>query len=253
MENEIKTYSTTDYSIFKRMNGNRSINKNNVKNIIKNIQESGLKPSIIIVNEKMEVIDGQHRLEALRFLGLPVNYQIWEGLTLKDCVALNISAKKWTFLDYAKSYADMGLEDYIDLLEFCEEYPNLSLSCIATVLSKSSYGGKITSLITSGDFRITESKSKCFTQLNIISDLVNQTKLVRGRREVLVTTLSRIIELENVDVDRLSEQLEKYSNSKLLTIVDTKDCVEKIEEIYNYNKKHKYYFSSDYKNKYGCK
>lgn len=87
---DVKTYKTNDYSIFKSIMGNRTINLKNVNNIINNIKKNGLLPTVIIVNEKMEVIDGQHRLQALKELNLPVYYQIKEGLSINDCIAYNI-------------------------------------------------------------------------------------------------------------------------------------------------------------------
>lgn len=66
LEKDLKTYITRDYSVFKYLSGNRDINLHNVNNIVKNVLENGLLPTIVIVNENMEVIDGQHRIEAFK-------------------------------------------------------------------------------------------------------------------------------------------------------------------------------------------
>ena len=84
----------------------------------------------ILVNENMEVIDGQHRLEALRKLGYPVYYQIGEGLGLKETIEMNAVQKHWNPLDYANSYAASGLESYQRYLQFHEQFGTLPHSTI---------------------------------------------------------------------------------------------------------------------------
>ena len=64
--------STTKYKIFKKLLANREVTQTRVNNIIDSIQRVGYVTSPIIVNEKMEIIDGQGRLEALQELNLPV-------------------------------------------------------------------------------------------------------------------------------------------------------------------------------------
>ena len=54
---------TNDYNTFKVMPGNRPVNKLHVRRLSKSMEEKHLM-SPILVNEKMQVIDGQHRLEA---------------------------------------------------------------------------------------------------------------------------------------------------------------------------------------------
>lgn len=74
LEKDLKTYITRDYSVFKYLKGNRGINLKNVNSIVDNVRDNGLLPTIVIVNENMEVIDGQHRIEAFKQLNLPVEF-----------------------------------------------------------------------------------------------------------------------------------------------------------------------------------
>ena len=57
---------TTDYGMFKPLLGNRD--RKSESKIIDSIQRVGYIISPLIVNEKMEVIDGQNRLAALESL-----------------------------------------------------------------------------------------------------------------------------------------------------------------------------------------
>ena len=79
--NKNKIHVTKDYDMFSYVIGNRDIVNKHVKDLSSHIEQRDLNIPII-VNEKMEVCDGQHRLEAYKALDLPVHYIIKEGLTL---------------------------------------------------------------------------------------------------------------------------------------------------------------------------
>ena len=64
-ESKFKIYETTSYSQFKTMEGNRAVKDGRVNKIVESINKIGYVLSPILVNEKMEVIDGQGRLSAL--------------------------------------------------------------------------------------------------------------------------------------------------------------------------------------------
>jgi hypothetical protein len=53
-------FKTQDYEMFKPLTGNRNVNILHVKRLIQSFQVQHL-ISVVIVNERYEVIDGQHR------------------------------------------------------------------------------------------------------------------------------------------------------------------------------------------------
>lgn len=101
---------TENYSLFKSINGNRNVNKSHVKKLKESIQidPKTIFLAPILVNEKYEIIDGQHRVEAIRELGLPIYYIQHKGLDLDTVQKLNSTAKQWQPIDYAKAYAISG-------------------------------------------------------------------------------------------------------------------------------------------------
>lgn len=112
--------TTNDYSMFKHIKGNRKVKRAHV-NKLRSVFEA--KPEVsewvpIIVNEKFQVIDGQHRLEAIEELKFPVHYRVIPGLTLDDVKALNSNTRPWGPNDYAEAYAISGNQNYVDYLEF---------------------------------------------------------------------------------------------------------------------------------------
>ena len=97
-----KILSTYEYDKFKKIKGNRKINFKNLGKIINSMSKKQLVIPIL-VNEKFEVIDGQHRLQACIELGLPVYYYIVEGYGDCEVITTNLNQENWTksqFLDY---------------------------------------------------------------------------------------------------------------------------------------------------------
>lgn len=131
---EGKTLSTKDYSKFKSLVGNRFVNKAHVRKLITSLEHKNmLEHNPILVTDKMVVIDGQHRLEAAKHLGLEIFYRIVPGATLETVQELNSTMKSWTLKDFCESYAMLGKEDYETLLQFASRY-DLSLSFSAQLL-----------------------------------------------------------------------------------------------------------------------
>lgn len=114
-ESKIKVLQTTNYDMFVSLEGNRAVKDGRVNRIIKSIETIGYLPNPILVNENMEVIDGQGRLEALRRMKLPVDYIVCEGIGVKECRQMNIHQSNWTNADFIQSFAAAGNPDYIRL------------------------------------------------------------------------------------------------------------------------------------------
>ncbi|MBC8147318.1 MAG: ParB N-terminal domain-containing protein, partial [Bacteroidetes bacterium] len=78
-----KIYKTKNYEKFKFMVGNRPINSAHTAKLIESIKGKYLFNPIII-NEKWEIIDGQHRFEAIKQLNLPLYFFINEGYSYDE-------------------------------------------------------------------------------------------------------------------------------------------------------------------------
>jgi len=124
---------TRDYEKFKMLKGNRATSPARIKKIQTSIMNVGYITSPILVNEKMEIIDGQGRFEALKGLKMPIEYIMHPGIALKECQAMNIYQSNWKLLDYIKSYAEVGNQNYIRLQSLLDEYTfNKSVCMLAS-------------------------------------------------------------------------------------------------------------------------
>ena len=119
---------TKNYDMFKFRDDNReSINQTHVKKLICSIKARNLlefKP--ILVNEKFEVIDGQHRLLAAKALGLDIYYNLDKKVESEDIILLN-TVKGWKATDYLNFFVKNGNQEYIKLNQFLKNN-QLSLS-----------------------------------------------------------------------------------------------------------------------------
>jgi hypothetical protein len=134
-----KVYRTSDLSIFKQIDGNRVPNLQHIKRLAESIRVYGMKCNPILVNEKLEVIDGQHRLMAAKESESFVYYIIVDGYSLSEVHTLNLNQKNWTKKDFMEGYANMGLEPYIKLRSFSEKNDDFGFNdCISLCQNTSS-------------------------------------------------------------------------------------------------------------------
>ena len=116
--------STTDYSKFKRLPGNRELDKYFINELIASFKAH---PALriarpVLVNEDFFIVDGQHSLEASKMLGIPALYMQVEGLDIDDARVLNVLQHSWKLMDYAKSWAEVEKPEYVEFVLTQEEY-----------------------------------------------------------------------------------------------------------------------------------
>jgi len=151
--NNSKVYSTTEYSKFKKLRGNRAINELHVRRLVEAIKEKDLQIPII-VDEDMNVLDGQHRLDAYKIVGNPIFYIVKNKFDLQDVRNVNSVARKWTLTEYLMSYCKLGKKDYQLLEWFHRTYEFGIAECVAMLNGKGYINVAILKEFRKGDFVI---------------------------------------------------------------------------------------------------
>lgn len=199
-----KVYMTKDYSKFRHLLGNRDVSEQRIKRIIESIQQIGFLNSAIIVNERMEVIDGQARLEALKRLQLPVYYCIHNGAGVEECLLLNQKQKNWSCDDYCKSYMEQGNENYHKLIALTKALNgNAGITYYIAKNIVSNHGA--TKIINGGKVEISDSEynravnNKDFIQL--VRTKLNENGLTSKR--LLMTAFNYAYNVKEADQKRL--------------------------------------------------
>jgi hypothetical protein len=121
-EGEFKVYSTSNCTHFKRLKENRMINEAHVLALIDSFLNDGYLFTILYLNEKLEIIDGQHRLEAAKRKSLPVYFMIMPGWSIKEVTILNMNSRNWTIVDFMETHAKAGNPNYVRFKEFFDAY-----------------------------------------------------------------------------------------------------------------------------------
>lgn len=236
-------YTTDNYYQFKKLMNNRDVRSGGVKNIIDSINTIGYVTNPIIVNEKHEVIDGQHRLEALKALGMKVDYIVAEGAGIEECRLMNRKQGNWTTMDYLKSYARGGNENYIRLYDLMLRHPQQKLSVIMFAIKRAMHSQTevVEGVFTCG---INEFKN-ADRRLLFLDEIIDILRKMDGRTDFLAMAILYAYENESVDTYRLTDTIVKRWNM-IRPSVSLSDALENLSEAYNFKARHKIYLKTDW-------
>lgn len=229
-----QVHTTTDYFLFKPIDGNRNKNAMHKSRLKKSMAENYLF-TVIIVNENYEIIDGQHRFECVKELSLPLNYIVCAGYGLKEVHVLNQNSKTWNADDYLTGYCNLEYPDYLKYKKFKDKYQfghNESMSMLTNYYAGS---GSLFVDFKDGNFKIThleEAEHKA-EKIWMLKNLYDGFK-----RRSFVYAMLYLFEKPQFE---FTEFLQKIKNqpAALVNCSDIKQYVSLIEEIYNYRRKDK--------------
>lgn len=245
-QTEFKIYQTRDYSKFKKLLGNRDVSPSRLTSIKESIIRIGYQPAPMIVNEKLEVIDGQGRLAACEALSLPVYYVIKKGLTVDDCISMNMKMENWKTADYINCYADRGFPAYVKLREDLKKFRGLDWTHLLTIKGRGS-GAFAKEALTNGRFQyisLNYEESECARWvLAIIPHIVESGLHKRTATEILI----RLFRYKMIDQTRMLDSFTKYGAKFGANAPRARDTLQFINEIYNYNRVKTVYFADAYR------
>jgi hypothetical protein len=128
---------TKNYDDFSVIISNREVDKAHVKRLAASIKRKNLlyiRP--ILVNNKMQIIDGQHRLAAAEQLGEFVYYLKVQDLDKDDIAILNTAQKNWSRMDFINFYAVEGKPEFKELCNIINKYKILKPSFILRIVGE---------------------------------------------------------------------------------------------------------------------
>lgn len=243
-------FKTYDYSKFRKLQGNRGVEEKRVKSLVDSIKQVGWISNPIIVNNKMEVIDGQGRLEALQRLKMPVEYHIVDSADLNACRVMNTNNMAWKPMDYIKSYADSGIKDYQRVYQLMVYFGVKVDTVLNSVFIMSN--GNTSEKMKRGELIFTEHDYvKASEALNIRKKYVKVMDRFGGRRDTRDKVVFYIINYgrshEEVDHDKIVEALDNADPHEIYA-QNFERLLESVQSAYNRGKKKKrLYFYEEYR------
>jgi len=245
-----KVYQTSDLSIFKQIDGNRVPNLQHIKRLADSIRVYGMKCNPILVNERMEVIDGQHRLMAAKEAESFVYYIIVNGYSLNEVHTLNLNQKNWTKKDFMEGYANMGIESYIKLREFLNKNDDYNFNDCIAMCSNVSGGGHIAVLRQKYREGKIMNQQEVFEEgtwkgkdFNLAQDWANKIRMIKPyylgyNRNSFVGTLIGLFQNKNFDFNEFMHKI-RLQPTALVDCANREQYRTLIEDIYNYKSRNK--------------
>lgn len=231
MAQNSQVQTTTNYSLFKKLHGNRDINKLHLGRLIESMRGSYLY-TVIIINELSEVIDGQHRLEAAKTLGLPINYIVVKGYGLREIQIFNANTSDWTTDEYVAGYCDLGYSEYITYQNFKKEFGLNHRHC-QYLLANSGSGSQ--SAFKRGTWKVLDLE----TAREHAVKLLKVAQHYEGwKRRSFVACMISMFKNADFVFDEFLDKL-RQNPSKLTDCAKTEQYKIVVEKIYNYRRSKK--------------
>lgn len=233
-KNEI--FSTRNYDLFKKLPGNRPLNPANLSRIEVAVR-AGNVPTPAIVNKQMQVIDGQHKIEISKRLGLVVEYIMREDWGLDEAQRLNQVGKKWDDKDWSLSYIAQGNENYQQFLDFKDKY-KLPSDISAQLLGGLATNRDAMSAFTEGKFKVKNYALAC----KYAEQILEIGQYFTGyRKTYFMRAMIMIFRLEVYVHNNFIHKLKTFP-TLMVQSPTVEGFVLTIEKVYNYQNRTKVYF-----------
>lgn len=235
---------TENYDMFKKIGGNRKINKANYAKIVKSMKEEQLIIPIV-VNEKYEIIDGQHRFTACKDLGKPVYFYMVRGYGLEQVKRANIASSNWKKENYLDMFVAEGNEIYKEFEEIKERY-DLNISNLLKIFAivQEKQNARVGYEFENGTFTL-DGKMEVLRFLTALEDF-NFFKFYKSNNFLIAFT--RLYFKSEYDHDKMKTKLITHRNSLEKRSTSDEYLVLLCNRIYSFGvTKNPIYYSSESK------
>jgi len=239
-------FTTTNYSMFDFISGNRETDTTNLSKIKQSISKKHIATNAVICildaddNLKpLKIVDGQHRFRACEQLNIPVSYVIDSSLTmasiLNDITLLNTASKEWDVSDFMNSEAKKGNHNYIlyqkVYMDYRQKFDHESLFYILN--SDSERDQKLSyDLFKSGQLQFDKSDYNYLTQrLKDISQFNHYNEI--GGKRYYQKALNQLLNTRGFNMNQMLTKLQSRQ-STITKCTTVEGSLKQLADIYNY-------------------
>lgn len=225
-----RVYTTRNYNIFKTIKGNRVVNENWVIQLAEHIEAKDLRVPVE-VTRNLEVIDGQHRIEARKLLEIDVPYIIINADSLADVQTLNNDRKKWNNTDYLESFITRGNQHYVELKSFRQTY-GLPLNVSLGLLMNGLETGPLSTneIFKAGQFEVRYKK----VAVDVAEKLASLDGIFpKWKTHAFSITVVQLLRTPSFSWDRFMQKIKARPNM-LRQCATREDYVDAVEKLYNF-------------------
>lgn len=184
--------------------------------------------------KNFRIIDGHHRYNAAKNLGVGVYYVVCDSSQADLIGDRNSTVRKWALPAWINYYTQKGIKDYIILAAYIKK--GLPLMVAGSVLIGESGGsGNFSRHIPRGTYKVKTTKT-ADKIIEIVNELAPVSEVVKTK--VFMEALSVLLQLPEFDADIMVRKVQ--SNPRDLEKCATRpQMFANIEEVYNYKNHHK--------------
>lgn len=225
---------TRNYNEFKYLEGNRELDGKHIARLKESIkQHNMLEEFPIIVDENMRVLDGQHRLQACKELGIDVPYKVMKKGDISSVIKINTTHKNWSVEDYLNLYSDLGELHYKTLREFIRTN-GITITGALIILSPGANSGKTYKMFKEGRWYPMTSYSKG-------EELIRQLKEIKeyypgAFKRSFILAIKKCNEVPEYEHEELISKL-KFKHRILTEGSTSTDYLKMLEDIYNWKRR----------------
>jgi hypothetical protein len=242
----ISIEETIDYDVFNKHKANRKTNEKLVQRLMRSIDKRNLlKLNPILVDKEYNIIDGQHRTEAAKRLGIPIHYIVSETVTIDDMEPLNTEKETWNLDDYLNHHCNRERIHYESLANFMEQHGFNRVS-LALELLHGNRNSEFHNTFKRGEYQFpnAEEEKEAVNKKRQIDEIIEYiNKKTGGAKGYLykLTFYAAMIEFFNIksfSYDVFMKKLQ-YKIDLIHPCQCRSDYVRIFKEVYNYNQKDK--------------
>lgn len=232
---DLKIYETNNYDKFIYLKENRKITENKVlERVIKS--HNKLKYNPTIVSNNYQVLDGQHRLEIAKKLGLSIYYIIDEHAEIDTLQKLNIGNKNWTQKDHLEFYAQRNYETY-EFIKHTLTGVKMSLTSFLVLF--------VNGRFKEGEAKLNKTNHEIIYVMQQYQEIVDKFMHYSPKKYMskkMQTQICYLIFNPNYDHKRMLQAIDNYPDAIIkANTYNTAEMIKYVlvEELYNYKRRNK--------------
>ena len=229
-----------NYSMFKFKDGNRDLNYINVNKMEDSLKKHGWVTPIVVDNNYY-IVDGQHRFQAAKNLGMPIVFiKMSNDFNVEAIRDINNAQEKWNTWDYVKSQADLGNVHFQYIQSLRERFAEVGVKVVEAAINEvTGYKKHLKYYALHPDsFKFNEYDYNIVCNaldytceiIKIIDEVKNTRTLIGPKRYVAKAVIFMLT--RGVHEKELLGKVEKYG-SKYRYPGSMLDALENLDEIYN--------------------
>lgn len=229
-QKQYQILSTTNYKMFKVVEGNRILDEKRVLTIMESMKNN---PNLIVpaqCNENSEVIDGQHRLEASKRLGRPYYYYVVKGANIETVRQLNDHDSRWSTSEFVNSFTKTGNMNYEIYEKFENKYKFGHAVNIMLLIGSGGFHNRMLDDFKQGNFVV---KDLQYAE-EIAQMLIEVGKYYSGyKKRSFAIAFAKIAALPGFNIKTMISKL-AYQQKTMVDCTNSTQYIVLLAEIYNY-------------------